>query len=259
MARRIQPIFDKVLADPRIAGKERNFVLSLQTSYQRKKVLTAGRRQCLLKIEKRLSAAPATVDPALDNRLTVALDRAEKAKDTWAMSFIPSLRGQLLAGRKMSASQMKTLEKVEARHSPTVAAELANWYTPERQRRATIAAKYYRAGGTYWTRLADQILDNPAFIPSKERYAKFAENKYAKKIIAAVEAEPKFKVGANVRVRAGSTSLRVVKANALGVVVKTDARIPTSAAAGAKVYLVLFFGHPKPIFVEERWIKRGKV
>ena len=58
MARRIQPIFDSVLADARITGSERSFVESLQAHYQKRKSLSAGRRRCLLQIEERLKAAP---------------------------------------------------------------------------------------------------------------------------------------------------------------------------------------------------------
>ena len=127
MARRIQPIFDSVLADARITGSERSFVESLQAHYQKRKSLSAGRRRCLLQIEERLKAAPEPIDSAMESRLDSVLSRATEAGDRWAMEFIPSLKGQLSAGRSLSARQLEILAKVETRHSDEARAVRDNW------------------------------------------------------------------------------------------------------------------------------------
>ena len=55
------------------------------------------------------------------------------------------------------------------------------------------------------------------------------------------------------------TSIRSIARDAMGVVLKTDAKPVFSAARGSKVYSVLFFGETQASFVEERWLKKGKV
>ena len=148
MARRIQPIFDSVLADARITGSERSFVESLQAPYQKRKSLSAGRRRCLLQIEERLKAAPEPIDSAMESRLDSVLSRATEAGDRWAMEFIPSLKGQLSAGRSLSARQLEILAKVETRHSDEARAVRDNWgssFTSEMREKMVIAARYYLA------------------------------------------------------------------------------------------------------------------
>ena len=80
MARRIQPIFDAVLADPRIVGRERQFVESLQADFKRRGGLTPGRRRCLRQIEERLAAAPKAIEARHS-------DEAQAARDNWASSW----------------------------------------------------------------------------------------------------------------------------------------------------------------------------
>ena len=110
MARRIQPIFDAVLADPRIVGRERQFVESLQADFKRSGGLTPGRRRCLRQIEERLASAPKAIEAGLDSRLSSLETRAYSAGDAWATDFVKSLRGQVLgAGR---------FQSVKSRFSP---------------------------------------------------------------------------------------------------------------------------------------------
>ncbi len=261
MARRLQPIFDSILADPRITGRERTFVESLQAHFRARKSLTAGRRRCLREIEERLKAAPATVDATLDNRLSNLLSRATKAGDRWAMDFIPSLRGQLLAGRALSPRQMEILAKVEARHSDKAQAERDSWassFTSEMREKMVIAARYYLANPPYFGDLARKVIEDDSFVPTKRAFEKMVENKYATRAIESTLAEPKFNAGSHVAIRkTASIGLHSTR-RTNGVVLKVDAAPVTSAARGSKVYSVLFFGQTTPNFVEERWLKKGK-
>ncbi len=195
MARRIQPIFDSILADPRITGSERSFVESLQAHYHKRKSLTAGRRRCLLQIEERLNAAPATIEASLDTQLSDYLSRAKAANDAWAVEFIGSLRGQLLAGRELSPRQKEILAKVESRHSDEAQAVRDNWassFTSEMREKMIIAASYYLANPPYFGDLARKAIEDDAFVPSKKAYEKMVENKYATKVIESTLSEPKF-------------------------------------------------------------------
>ena len=261
MARRLQPIFDSILADPRITGRERTFVESLQAHFHARKSLTAGRRRCLREIEDRLKAAPATVDATLDNRLSNLLSRATKAEDRWAMDFVPSLRGQLLAGRDLSARQLEILAKIEARHSDKAQAVRDNWassFTSEMRAKLVIAARYYLANPPYFGDLARKVIEDDSFVPTKRAYEKMVENKYATKVIESTLSKAKFNPGSHVALRANANVGWAIPRTSTGVVLKADAKPVTSPARGSKVYSVLFFGQTTPSFVEERWLKKGK-
>ena len=263
MARRLQPIFDSILADARIQGSERTFVESLQAHFRASKSLTAGRRRCLRDIEERLKAAPKTIDATLDSRLTDLLSRATKAGDRWATDFIPSLRGQLLAGHDLSVRQTAILAKIEDRHSDKAQAVRDSWassFTSEMREKMVIAARYYLANPPYFGDLATTAIEDDDFVPTKRAYEKMVENKYATKVIESALSKPKFNPGSHVALRANAPwpILSIRARGATGVVLKADAKPVISAARHSKVYSVLFFGQTTPNFVEERWLKKGK-
>ena len=261
MARRLQPIFDSILADARITGRDRSFVESLQAHFRARKSLTAGRRHCLRDIEERLKAAPKTIDATLDSRLADLLSRATTAGDRWAMDFIPSLRGQLLAGRDLSARQLEILAKIEARHSDKAQAVRDSWassFTSEMRAKLVIAARYYLANPPYFGDLAQTAIDDDSFVPTKRAYEKMVENKYATKVIESTLSKAKFNPGSHVALRANANVGWAIPRTSTGVVLKADAKPVTSPARGSKVYSVLFFGQTTPSFVEERWLKKGK-
>ena len=267
MARRIQPIIDSILADARIVGRERTFVESIADFYKRNKRLSAGRRRCLLDIEERLKAAPISIDPTMKSRLDGLLSRATKAGDKWAMDFIPSLEGQLLAGRDLSPRQKEILAKVEARHSDEAQAARDNWastFTSEMREKMCIAARYYLANPPYFRELAKKALEDDAFVPSERAYKKMVENKFATKVIESTLAEAKWKAGDLVMLNAAApysspwgASLFTMRGSK-GTVVAADAAPVRSAARKSKVYRVLFFGHLTPVLVEERWLKKAR-
>jgi hypothetical protein len=269
MARRIQPIFDAVLADPRITGNERLFVESLLASYKRKKSLTAGRRRCLLNIEERLKAPAATIEKALETQLSTTEFRAGCAGDAWGVEFIGSLRGQLLAGRELSPRQKEILAKIVTRHSDEAQAVRNNWassFTSEMREKMIIAAHYYLANPPYFGDLARKAIEDDAFVPSKKAYEKMVENKYATKVIESTRSTPKFAPGSIVALRSGARVLQgnssvfpvpAIRSN-VAFVLKVGSRPVIGAARGCKVYTVLFTGATAPTQVEERWLKKGK-
>ena len=209
MARRIQPIIDSILADARIVGRERTFVESSADCYTRTKRRSAGRRRCLLDIEERLKAAPISIDPTMKRRLDGRLSRATKAGDKWAMDFIPSLEGQLLAGRDLSPRQKEILAKVETRHSDEAQAARDNWastFTFEMREKMCIAARYYLANPPYFRELAKKALEDDAFVPSERAYKKMVENKFATKVIESTLSKPKFNPGSPVPLRANAST-----------------------------------------------------
>lgn len=271
MARRIQPIFDAILADARITGRERTFVESLQAEYRRKKTLTAGRRFCLRQIEGRLEQAPEEIEQTLDASLVDLAARAGHAKDQWALDFIGSLRGQLLSGRDLSARQKEVLSSITARHSDDAIATRDSWasnFSSEMRAKMCAAAHYYLANPPYFGDLARSVLADDTFVPSKRGYEKMVENKYATKVIESTFSKPKYTPGSHVAIRSTApfglaynrtaTTQPESRRAKLAFVLKTDAKPVTSAARGSKIYTVLFAGESSPISIEERWIKKAK-
>ena len=270
MSRRIQPIFDSILADDRCIGGTRSFVESLQEQYTRKKTLSQGQRRALTRVEEQLASAPA-LDVDKQSRLDNLISRAQKAQDAWAVDFITSIKGQLLMGKELSTRQKEILVKVADRHSDKAQAQRENWdsnFTSEMREMMEIAARYYLTT-EYFNQLATKVLEDDTFIPSERAYKKMVENKFAKKVIAATLADPRYSVGSLVALRATapSTLLYITRSilgenktrtGKLATVIKTDAKPVTSPARGSKVYSVLFFGETSPVEVEERWIKKGK-
>ena len=260
MARRIQPIFDSILADDRLLGSSRSFVESLQEQYTRKKTLSQGQRHALGRIEAQLASAP-EIDVGEQNRLDSLISRAGAANDRWAVTFITSLKGQLSMGRELSPRQTEILKKVEDRHSDKAQAMRDSWasnFSSEMREKLTIAAHYYLANPPYFGDIARKALDDDSYVPSERSYRKMVENKYATKVIESTLAEPKFDAGSHVAIRkTASIGLHSTR-RTNGVVLKVDAAPVTSAARGSKVYSVLFFGDSKATLIEERWLKKGK-
>ena len=99
--------------------------------------------------------------------------------------------------------------------------------------------------------VSKKILEDKIYVLSEKTYKSMCENKYAKKVIRETNAEPKYPVGTLVKFRkAYGESINVC------TVIDTDTSYITSAAKGAKKYLVLPFGYSKPVEVEERHIKK---
>lgn len=261
MARRIQPIFDSILSDARLQGSGRSFVESLQAHYTRKKSLSPSQRRALAQIEDKLSAAPVSIGSERQSQLDSLIARATEAKDDWAVTFVTSLKGQLLMGRELSARQTEILDKVSKRHSDEAQAVREAWranFTPTMREHMKIAARYYIANPPYFGEQARKVLSDDDYIPTEREYTKMVENKYAAKVIASTLAEPKFQTGSHVQLRSNVQYPRALK-ETIGVVLKTDALPVVCAARGTKIYSVLFFGQATPTSVEERWLKKGKL
>jgi uncharacterized protein YktA (UPF0223 family) len=273
MARRIQPIFDRIFAafeanDPRIGGSQ-DFVKSLQEGYKRKKSLTRRQKEALLRIGAALDAPMPTVDTAMETRLTTLSSRAGLAGDKWTRDFAASLLQDVCRGKSLSARQMEVLVKVEARYTDEAMAALENWeqnFTPEMREKMQIVARYYRAVSQFYRVLVDKVLSDSDFVPSMRQWKKLVENKYAQKVLESHFSEPKYNVGQLVAYR--SSAKRIAdgkllsvwgqKCLAKGFIIAAGAHPVVSAAKDCKVYTVLFIGDAAPTFVEERFLKKAK-
>ena len=154
------------------------------------------------------------------------------------------------------------MSKIEERWSDEAVAAKSVWKntylsSPEMQERANIVASYYSTVG-YYGDLAQNILHVEGFVPTEKQYKSITTNKFAKKILDAWYAEPKYSDGSYVLVR--DTAPGIVRGKAKGpcVVLKSNAMRPRCAAKGTKIYQVLPFGSAAPVMVEERYIKPAR-
>jgi len=175
----------------------------------------------------------------------------------WEKGFAESVLNQLAKGYNLSPKQVETIERIQARNAPENLERKAQWeaeWTAEKLEIAKVCARYYLDAG-YYTRLANSILDEEAFIPSEKQYKAMCENKYAQKVLAATFAQPIYPVGSVISFRASAPwSAREYKSGA--VVLRAGDGVVTSAAKGAKVYEVLPIGGVRPLKVEERHLKK---
>tara|TARA_R100001082_G_scaffold66316_1_gene37463 strand:- start:3524 stop:3961 length:438 start_codon:yes stop_codon:yes gene_type:complete len=135
---------------------------------------------------------------------------------------------------------------------------IAMW-SDEKREAASICAKYYIENPPYFDWLSHNILNNPDFIPTQEEYEKLTTNKYAIKVLNAYHSDAKYKLGDLMTYRLGAPAeVKALFEGRLAIIIKTNLLPITSAAIGAKNYMVLSLGNDTPFVVEERFIKKYK-
>jgi len=190
----------------------------------------------------------------------------------WEKGFAESLTQQATKKGRLSPKQVAMLDKIEKKNSPSVQAERQVWiesWDEEKQETARICAEYYMKTG-YFTDLAQKILAHyptvgclppepkAPFVPSEKQFRSMCENKYAQRVLAAHRDAPVYPVGSLVAFRTNAPwKLRQASLVHQALVIRVNAMTPTSAAKGAKIYEVLPVGVQKPVFAEERHLKRA--
>ena len=245
-----------------LSNYDKGFVESLTQHYNRKRSMTPGRAAAVKRLEEQYSdeaLAQAAANP-LNERLAVLSKRVDPG--TWDAGFVESVSTQVQRGRDLSPKQLEILSKIEERWSDEAIATKSVWKniylsSPEMQEKANIVATYYQTVG-YYGDLAQNILHVEGFVPTEKQYKSITSNKFAKKILDAWYAEPKYSDGSYVLVR--DTAPGIVRGKAKGpcVVLKSNAMRPRCAAKGTKIYQVLPFSSATPVMVEERYIKSAR-
>ncbi len=193
-------------------------------------------------------------------KIDVALDKSDLLSP-WERSFLESLKKQFNKRGMLSPRQIEVFRRIETQKLSTAAHEARKmWdknYDEEKRRIALICANYYAVTG-YFTNLADSIIHDPGYIPSEKAWKKMCENKYAKKVIAEHDADPKYPTGSVVEFRKTADWSHRQKSGGMPCVVLSSGGIVTSAARGSKPYSVLPYGSAHVIKCEERHLKRCK-
>ena len=183
---------------------------------------------------------------------------------SWDYGFLESITSQLAKGYTLSPKQERFFQQIQGRWSDEAIKTRASWtqdWDDEKEEKFLIALRYYNRTG-YYSNLVGKYLvyegDNVVRkgVPSMKEYNKIVENKYAAAVIRNLKEEPKFAAGEGAVFRAnaewdqrGKTCV-VLK---YGGVEKVR-----SHAKGAKPVQVLIIGHPKPVWTEERRLKKAK-
>ena len=189
-------------------------------------------------------------------RISIAGDES-----SWDFGFMQSLEEQLKSRGTLSPRQEEVLQQVEGRWSDEALKARANWdneWDTEKEAKFLIALRYYRKTGyysgivyKYLTAEGDRLPGNP----SQKEYNKLVLNKYAAAVIRNLEAEPKFPVGESAVFRSGARSY---KGQTCIILKHGDAATVRTHAKGAKPVQVLPIGSAKPVWTEERWLKKAK-
>ncbi len=183
---------------------------------------------------------------------------------SWDYGFLESITSQLAKGYTLSPKQERSFQQIQGRWSDEAMKTRASWtqdWDDEKEEKFLIALRYYNRTGYYSSLVGKYLVyegDNVVRkgVPSMKEYNKIVENKYAAAVIRNLKEEPKFAAGEGAVFRANAEwGLRGKTCVVLkyGGVEKVR-----SHAKGAKPVQVLIIGHPKPVWTEERRLKKAK-
>jgi hypothetical protein len=161
--------------------------------------------------------------------------------------------------RTLSQKQINWFQKIEGKVNSYNPEEWENNWNEGKARKLKIAIEYYKHVGLYFHDIIQWVEDNPDKIISKQGFQRITENKYAKKVISALDAPVAFGDGDHVTVRSNGTvpgNLSPYKGKMLFVLKSLDKAV--AAARGARLYLVLSSDSAETLTIEERWLKKHK-
>ena len=215
-------------------------------------------------------------------QLECLLDRvyenSEASEDLWDKGFLESVLEQRKKRSYLSESQIRTIDKIQAKYTDVAIAEKQHWkenWSDYHRDLSLKAAYYYNANKPYFGNLVKRILsDKENFFLLESDFLKLTNNKYSLKALKNYEEELKFNVGDTIQIRATNRidianvsddgfsypnrSVRRKMVDKVGFVIKTDAKPVTRAARGSRVYQILITGEVAPIYAHESDLKRAK-
>ena len=216
-------------------------------------------------------------------RVEALVGRAGDLFVQWELDWVERVKARVGHYGSVADWQTSKLKELEARYSDEYVTESRNFrdnITSEQREAFRLACNYYRKQGYYSgiTGIVPEAFmsgDSNDYVPSFNNYSRLTDNKYFKKILAAVRSEPKFETGQLVQFRAQSTLPQrnpLAKeyastergwgfgklAGMYAVVLQVAPFAPRTAANGSKPYKVLVRGKAEPVFVEARFLKKAK-
>ena len=217
-------------------------------------------------------------------RVDALVGRAGDLFVQWELDWVERVKGRVGHYGSVADWQTDKLNELEARYTDEYVSESQNFrenMTSEQREDFRLACNYYRKQG-YYSGITGTVPesfisgDDNDYIPSFNNYNRLTDNKYFKKILAAVRSEPKFETGQLVQFRASSSLPQrnplaqpsnedwtpgfgfSKLAGMYAVVLQVAPFAPRTAARGTKPYKVLVRGKATPVFAEERFLKKAK-
>ena len=187
---------------------------------------------------------------------------------TWERDFVESITEAYKKYKGLTPRQLEIFVKIEGKYCDEALAEKEVWaasFDEEKRETLKIVTNYYRDVG-YFSNLVARIDNDANFVPDEGTWKKFVENKYAKKVLAALKKESKFVGGGFALLRdtftpgsvgfwGKSTDVGYNFANRVGravLTLKLSNRVSTD-----KVWWCAYLDNPIAMFeVEERWLKK---
>lgn len=218
-------------------------------------------------------------DPTLKPRIEALLNNTNAVQDSWLLDFLKSILLQFENKGRLSQAQVNILEKNEKKYDPALLAEKNSehekWiqeYTTEKRERAIFIAAWYKkqaenhSAPYYYSTIAEPVLNDPAFIPTREQYAKMVENKHAISWHKNYNTPPKFALHDHVTLnsqcenyyisRKFDFEFRTIKEFAGGFIV--EVKPPLNNVKGGRIYSILPCGGSNIVDIEERFLKKAK-
>lgn len=215
-------------------------------------------------------------------QLECLLDRvyenSEPQEDMWDKGFLESVLDQSKKKDYLSESQIRTIDKIQAKYTDVTIAEKQYWkecWSAYHRDLCLKAAYYYNANKPYFSNIVHRVLsDKESFILNEADFLKLTNNKYSLKVLKNYEEELKFNVGDTIQIRATNKidvansaddchtypnkKVRREMVDKVGFVIKTDAKPVLRAARGSRMYQILITGEVAPIYAHESDLKRVK-
>ena len=183
------------------------------------------------------------------------------------------------SAKDLSSSQMHHLERLHNKYSAEelrTRAEFENNYGETERKIALRCAQYYADQyPPYYDGIVSKVMNDPDnHTLSHNEYNTMCNNKYAKKILACYNEEPKYNAGDFVQIRAtnridvantnrkeGAMPRRSscnTMANKVCMVLEVNSLPITRAAKGARIYKVLITDEAQPIYAHESDLKKAR-
>ena len=184
---------------------------------------------------------------------------------SWDYGFLESIATQLSKGRTLSPSQERYVQQIQGRWSDEAMKARASWtqdWDDEKAEKFLIALSYYYKTGYYNNLVGKYLTINEAGerivedIPSMKEYNKVVENKYASAVFRNLKEEPKFAIGGAAVFRASAS--RGLRGKTCVILKYGGVEMVCSHAKGAKPVQVLPVGGIRPVWTEERYLKKAK-
>ncbi len=217
----------------------------------------------------------------VNERALLALEVGEISQRSYVryVSFIASIKKQLVSNRNLSPGQERYLSDIEYMCREENIIEAKKWmqqYDDDLREVAVICADYYSLlPEGYFSDIYQKVLaDRKNHILSKKEFTKMCMNKYATKVVQEQQSECKFSVGDMVEIRKtnridiapnsnSSYAYKLFKdtmrgERTLALIMETKSRPMNRAIAGGKIYKILPTKTGIPLYAAEKDLKKTR-